>query len=43
MLETVAPLDLPSWTGTVRLGGVRAFGRAWDVRLADGAVTITEA
>src|SRR5437763_3704875 len=28
VLETVAPLDLPSWTGTVRLGGVRAFGRA---------------
>ena len=43
VLETVAPLDLPSWTGTIRLGGVRAFGRAWDVRLADGAVTITEA
>ncbi len=43
VLETVAPLDLPSWTGTARLAGVRAFGRGWDVRLGEGGVTISEA
>jgi glycogen debranching enzyme len=42
-LETVAPLDLPSWTGTIRLNGVRAFDRFWDVRLEDGQVTVEEA
>src|SRR5215208_1408574 len=39
-LESVAPLDLPSWAGEVRLSGVRAFDRAWDVRLADGRVSV---
>ena len=39
-LETVAPLDLPSWTGTVRLSGVRAFDRVWDVRLEGGTVGV---
>jgi glycogen debranching enzyme len=39
-LETVAPLELPSWTGSVRLSGVRAFGRGWDVRLEDGSVRV---
>ena len=43
VLETVAPLELPSWTGTVRLFGLRAFDRAWDVRLEDGSVTVEEA
>jgi glycogen debranching enzyme len=43
VLETVAPLELPSWTGTIRLAGVRAFDRPWDVRLGEGGVTITEA
>jgi glycogen debranching enzyme len=43
VLETVAPLELPSWTGTVRLTGVRAFERAWDVRLEDGAVRVDPA
>jgi glycogen debranching enzyme len=42
LLETVAPLDLPSWTGDVRLSGVRAFSRQWDVRLADGRVRVEE-
>jgi glycogen debranching enzyme len=41
-LETVAPLELPSWTGSVRLTGVRAFDRPWDVRLEDGRVTVEE-
>jgi len=39
-LVTVAPPDLPSWTGNLRFAGVRAFDRAWDVRLADGRVTV---
>jgi glycogen debranching enzyme len=42
-LVTVAPSSLPSWAGTVRLSAVRAFGRAWDVRLEDGSVTIEAA
>ncbi len=43
VLETVAPLELPSWTGAVRLTGVRAFDRLWDVRLEDGTVVVSEA
>ena len=43
MIESVAPRDLPAWTGDVRLSGLRAFGRVWDVRLENGEVTVTEA
>src|SRR5207247_8428026 len=42
-LDTVAPVDLPSWAGTIRLAGVRAFGRLWDARLDDGRVRVEEA
>jgi glycogen debranching enzyme len=42
-LETVAPLELPHWTGSVRLSGVRAFESIWDVRLEDGVVTVEAA
>jgi len=42
-LESVAPLELPSWAGTIRLSGVRAFERLWDVRLEGGRVTVDEA
>jgi glycogen debranching enzyme len=42
-LVTVAPPDLPSWTGTIRLAGVRAFDRLWDVRLEDAEVRVSEA
>ncbi len=42
-LVSGAPIDLPSWAGTLRLTGVRAFGRPWEVRLEDGAVTVEEA
>ena len=42
LLETVAPADLPSWAGTLRLSGVRAFGKTWDVRLEDGHVTVSK-
>ena len=43
VIETVAPLELPAWTGDVRLSGLRAFGRVWDVRLENGDVTVAEA
>jgi glycogen debranching enzyme len=42
-LQTIAPLELPSWAGTIRLSGVRAFDRQWDVRLTDGRVRVVEA
>ena len=42
-LETIAPLELPSWAGNIRLSGVRAFDRQWDVRLEDGRVKVDEA
>ncbi len=42
-LETVATVELPSWAQTLRLAGVRAFGRSWDVRLDDGAVSVEPA
>jgi glycogen debranching enzyme len=43
VLETVAPLELPSWCGQIRLTGVRAFDGVWDVRLVDGTVRLEEA
>jgi glycogen debranching enzyme len=43
VLESVAPLELPSWAGSIRLTGVRAFERTWDVRLEDGRVRVNEA
>jgi len=43
VLESVAPLDLPHWAGSIRLTGVRAFDTAWDVRLEDGRVTVDAA
>jgi glycogen debranching enzyme len=42
-LETNAPSELPSWVGTLRLAGVRAFERHWDVRVEDGKVSVEEA
>ncbi|HXY86397.1 MAG TPA: glycogen debranching N-terminal domain-containing protein [Gaiellaceae bacterium] len=42
-LETLAPPDLPSWAGSIRLTGVRAFERMWDVRVEDGQVHVEEA
>ena len=43
ILESHAPLEIPSWAGTVRLSGVRAYGKSWEVRLEDGRVSVTEA
>jgi glycogen debranching enzyme len=42
-LETVAPPELPSWAGTIRLSGIRAFGTLWDARLEDGNVRVDAA
>jgi glycogen debranching enzyme len=42
-LETHAPEELPSWAGrSLRLSGIRAFGRQWDVRVDRGRVTVEE-
>jgi glycogen debranching enzyme len=41
-LATIAP-ELPSWAGSLRLAGVRAFDKVWDVRLEEGQVRIEEA
>jgi glycogen debranching enzyme len=43
VLGTTAPEDIPSWAGALRLTGVRAFDKAWDVQLEDGRVTIEPA
>jgi hypothetical protein len=43
VLGTVAPEDLPAWAGAIRLTGVRAFDRTWDVHLDGGRVMIDEA
>jgi hypothetical protein len=42
-LETVAPLELPSWAGSLRLAGVRAFDKSWNIHLEEGAVRVEEA
>jgi len=39
-LESVAPDGLPPWAGSIRLRGVRAFERVWDVRLDGGRVKV---
>ncbi len=42
-LESVAPLELPAWVGGLRLSGVHAFDRKWDVHVEDGDVSVVEA
>lgn len=42
-LTSVAPEPLPRWVGTMRLSGVHAFERRWDVRVEDGQVSVDEA
>jgi glycogen debranching enzyme len=39
-LRSVLPLELPSWAGALRLSGIRAFDKAWEVRLEDGIVRV---
>jgi glycogen debranching enzyme len=42
-LETRAPEELPSWAGrSLRLSGIRAFERLWDVRVDQGRVSVEE-
>jgi len=42
-LETLAPEELPSWAGrSLRLSGIRAFERLWDVRVDNGRVIVEE-
>jgi glycogen debranching enzyme len=40
-LETHAPPELPAWAGSLRLSGVRAFDRPWEIRLEDGRVRVS--
>ena len=40
VLESTAPQGLPSWTGSLKLTGVRALGQIWNVELEDGAVRV---
>jgi hypothetical protein len=42
-LVSRAQADLPSWAGNMRLTGVRAFDRHWDVEAAGGRIRIEEA
>jgi glycogen debranching enzyme len=42
-LETLAPPEVPSWAGTLRLSGIRAFDRMWDVYLEGGRVRVEPA
>ena len=42
-LDSVAPPELPAWAGSLRLSGIRAFDRAWDVHLEDGHVRVEPA
>jgi glycogen debranching enzyme len=39
-LETTLDEGLPAWIGSLRLAGVRAFDRSWDVRVEDGHVRV---
>jgi glycogen debranching enzyme len=41
-LQSVAPLELPAWVGDLRLSGLHAFGRSWDVRVENGDVIVEE-
>ena len=38
-----APVELPSWLGSLKLSGVRAFDRSWDVRLENGHIDVDAA
>jgi glycogen debranching enzyme len=39
-LRVTAP-DLPVWAGSIRLSGIRAFERAWDVEVENGRVSVS--
>ena len=42
-LESYAPPELPAWAGSLRLSGVRAFERTWEIRIEDSAVQVNPA
>ena len=42
VLRSLLPLELPTWAGTLRLSGIRAFDRIWDVRIVDSIVKVEE-
>jgi glycogen debranching enzyme len=39
-LRSVLPLELPSWVGSLRLTGLRAFDRTWGVRVEEGIIRV---
>jgi glycogen debranching enzyme len=39
-LETTVQIELPEWAGSLRLSGLRAFGRSWDVGVRDRRVQV---
>jgi glycogen debranching enzyme len=39
-LETTVEDELPDWVGSLRLSGLRAFGRSWDVAVHDRRVRV---
>jgi glycogen debranching enzyme len=39
-LETTVEDEFPEWVGSLRLSGLRAFGRSWDVAVADHRVRV---
>lgn len=41
-LTSIAPEVLPSWLGDIRLSGVHAYGRLWDIHLKDGRTKVEE-
>jgi glycogen debranching enzyme len=43
VLQSIAPPELPAWTGSLALTGVRAFDTMWNIRLEHGEVTVEEA
>jgi glycogen debranching enzyme len=40
VLETVAPVELPDWTGSIRLSKIRAFDREWEARVERGRISV---
>ena len=41
-LRSIMPLELPTWAGSVRLTGIRAFDKIWDVRVEKARVQVVE-
>jgi glycogen debranching enzyme len=42
LLRSISPLQVPTWVGSLRLLGIRAFDRVWDVRIDDSMVRVEE-